>query len=240
MFTQNSLWVSFPPFRTQLSEPESVLGFNLWWNSRARRQRAHHLHSAAPLTTSEGNSWERAVLAQGALEEGEKIWCYLAQKNHAIAWIYEFREAQVRSKNGNDTVCNLLYDKMVEDEMICYLPQGLPNIYSLSLRPSAFPMYLCPPPSPSPLPSSLCLRTPTVAQHSTKLSGSGCQKGIFSPHRLLLTNLFSMSQQVQQCVKAGVSDFKLHSFSTPWSVELSDFRPCSSEFGDALGSHDNA
>jgi len=38
-------------------------------------------------------------------------------------------------------------------------------------------------PWPSPLPSSLYLRTPPIAQSSAKLSGGGDEKRIFLPHR---------------------------------------------------------
>jgi len=61
----------------------------------------------------------------------------------------------------------------IQDAMLCYLPQGLPNIYSLLLCPSMLPLYLRLPPLPSLSPSSLHLRTPAIAQSSAKLSGGG-------------------------------------------------------------------
>jgi len=78
------------------------------------------------------------------------------------------------------------------------VPSGLPNRYPQSLSILLLPLYLrmplvpCPSPSSlylppptfgSPSPSSLYLRTPAVAQSSAKLSGSGGEKLIFTPHR---------------------------------------------------------
>jgi len=40
--------------------------WTVWWNDRARKQRTHRLDPAAPFAASKSNSWERAVLAQGA------------------------------------------------------------------------------------------------------------------------------------------------------------------------------
>jgi len=62
----------------------------------------------------------------------------------------------------------LLCDEMIQDEMRVYLPRGLPNKYSPSLRP--------PPPY-------LYIRTPAIAQSSAKLSGSGGEKQIIAPQR---------------------------------------------------------
>jgi len=42
-----------------------VCSITVGWNGGAGRQTAHHQHSAAPCTVSEGNSWARAVLARG-------------------------------------------------------------------------------------------------------------------------------------------------------------------------------
>jgi len=55
------------------------------WNNGARRQRANHQHSATPLATSKLNLFERAVLARGALDAGEKIWYYPAMRIHGIS-----------------------------------------------------------------------------------------------------------------------------------------------------------
>jgi len=66
--------------------------------------------------------------------------------------------------------------------MRCYVPRGLPNIYSLSLHPSPLPLHLCPAVSSSPSLSPLYLSTPSVARSSAKLSGGGGEKQIVPPH----------------------------------------------------------
>jgi len=73
--------------------------------------------------------------------------------------------------DGNDGVCNSLYhdDKIMGDRMkVCLGPPGLPNIYSPSLRPSPFPLFL---------------HRPTVAQCSAKLSSGGGEKQIVLQHQ---------------------------------------------------------
>jgi len=56
------------------------IGVYLWghkimvrWNGGARRQTAHHNHSAAPCMPVRGNSWGRVVLARGMLDEIDRI-----------------------------------------------------------------------------------------------------------------------------------------------------------------------
>jgi len=85
----------------------------VWWNGGARRKTAHHQHSAAPRTVSEWNSWEKAALARGPYEEGERIWrdtrpWWTTQ----IAWINEARQECMRLKAGKDRVC-ISYNEMM-------------------------------------------------------------------------------------------------------------------------------
>lgn len=75
----------------------------------------------------------------------------------------------------------VLYNKIIHDEMIVYLPQHHPNICSQLLYPSMFPLYLCLPLSPCPSPSSLYYCTPAIAQFSATLRCGDRQKYIFPP-----------------------------------------------------------
>ena len=131
---------------------------------------------------------------------------YLALQNHAIAWIYESRQAQVGSTDGKDRLHNSLYNEMRWYRMGCKicLPWGVPNIYSPSLRRSPLPLYLRPPMSRSPSPLSLYLCSPTKAQSSAKLQGSRGKKQIFPPHRgkLYLSRICSYMLAPAPCLVA--------------------------------------
>jgi len=78
-------------------------------------------------------------------------------------------------------LCMIKRYEMIWAELRVYIPQGLPKTSSPLPSPSLLPLYICPPPSPSPSLPSQYHRTPTVAQSSAKLSVAAGENQIFPP-----------------------------------------------------------
>jgi len=52
-----------------------VQSIALWRHSRTRMQTRYNWYHVAPCPVSKCNPWQRAILADAALGEGERIWC---------------------------------------------------------------------------------------------------------------------------------------------------------------------
>jgi len=108
----------------------------VWWTGGAGRKIAHHQLSDAPRTVREGNSWEKRVLAWGALEKSQRIWRdtwpgWTTQS----AWINEAGQECMRPRAEKDRVC------ISYNEMMSIYPR-VSEIYCLSLSPSSLSLYL--------------------------------------------------------------------------------------------------
>jgi len=108
----------------------------VWWKGGARRQPVLHQHSAAPCMASQGSFEECGVLAQGAEEEGDKIWWKTRPWwTTRIGWIYEHLARQYETKSW-ERYC--VYLVSCDD---VYQSRGLPK-YMLPVAGSISILYL--------------------------------------------------------------------------------------------------
>ena len=149
----------------------------VWWNGKARRQRADHEHSASPLAAFQKEFMRKNSSSSRIVSRGWEDMIVPGRENPRKVGQSEWDE-----KIG---MIDCVFHCMIGWNDI-YLPRGLLNIYSSLHSLSLSPLHLCMSPLPSPSPSYLFLRTPAIAQSSAKLSGcGGSEKWNFLPEWVL-------------------------------------------------------
>jgi len=135
-----------------------VCFLTLWWNGGARGQKAHHQHSAAPLTAFQkefvrySSSGSRSIARgwEGMILPGRENWCYCVDQGCVGQSKWGWKMRKMKFVIGcilrwNDTRWHGMMYKM-QDVMQAIHPEvSLINtpLHSLNLRYPCIPVYLC-------------------------------------------------------------------------------------------------
>ena len=128
---------------SQKDVSERRLTMALWWNGGARRQTAHHKHSAAPLAACQKEfvpKWGSGSRSVGRVRRYDTTWHWGSTQLPGST--RNPRKNEWEQKLGTNRVCNSLYNKMIWDLPTPGSPQYILPIAQPSSVTTASPLPL--------------------------------------------------------------------------------------------------